>query len=174
MGRWSAVVIFGGVLAQREARAKTGPSKRGDFSKAHLEKSEFAYISPLDSRGAESTCHAELWYAWLDGSVVVIVSSDGWKARAVAKGRDRARVWLGNHGRWKGWFGSRNEAFRQAPSFDARVERIESDAKLDALLAVYETKYPAEIASWRDRMRSGFKDGSRVILRYRPTTTPTR
>jgi hypothetical protein len=38
---------------------------------------------------------------------------------------------------------------------------------IDRLLAVYEEKYPNEISKWRDRMRSGFADGSRILLRYR-------
>lgn len=168
-GRWSAAVFLGATLAETRAGAQQNATQRRGFSKARLEKSEFAYISPLDASGAESTCHAELWYAWLDESVVVIVSRDGWKARALSRGRSRARVWLGNHGRWKGWFGSRNEDFRGAMSFDAEVERIKDKATLEALLARYETKYPAEIEDWRARMRTGFEDGSRVLLRYRPS-----
>ena len=32
--------------------------------------------------------------------------------------------------------------------------------------ARYETKYPDEIADWRDEMRNGFRDGSRILIRY--------
>ena len=48
------------------------------------------YISPIRSDGAESQCHAELWYAWMQdspggdpsaGSVVVTVATKGWKAQ---------------------------------------------------------------------------------------------
>jgi hypothetical protein len=132
-----------------------------------LERSPYVYVSPLQANGKESSCHAELWYAWLDASVVVIVSSDRWKATAVARGLDRARVWVGDHGRWKSWTGGHNEAFREAPHFDARVEKLEDPLMIDRLLAVYEEKYPNEISKWRDRMRSGFADGSRILLRYR-------
>ena len=130
-----------------------------------LQQSEYAYISPLLADGSESTCHGEVWYAWLDGAVVVITGSDRWKARALRKGLDRARIWIGNHGRWKQLFG-KNEAFRQAPRFDARVE-VSKDAKLlDRMLAVFEKKYPEEIGDWRDKMRGGFADDSRTLLRY--------
>ena len=155
--------------AQRRSAQRLADAAGPGISKQTLVDSDFAYISPLDAKGSESTCHAEVWYAWLDGSVVVIVSRDGWKAQAAAKGRDTARIWIGNYGRWKGFFGTRNEAFRKAPSFDAQVERVRDEGVLDRLLATYEEKYPAEIASWRDRMRNGFSDGSRVILRYRPS-----
>jgi len=135
---------------------------------ALLEKSSFVYVSPLRSDGKESTCHSELWYAWLDGSVVVTVASTGWKARALAAGLHRARIWVGNHGRWKSFIGSNNEAFRSAPHFDARAEKVSDPKTLDALLAAYDRKYPAEIASWRDKMRRGNADGSRIMIRYTP------
>ena len=43
-------------------------------------------------------------------------------------------------------------------------------ALLDRLLERYETKYPAEIADWRDKMRSGYADGSRTLIRYTATS----
>ncbi len=131
------------------------------------QKSEFAYISPLLASGKESTCHGEVWFSWLDGSVVMITGTDRWKARAVARGLDTARVWLGDYGRWKGMF-STNESFRRAPSFDAKVSVSKDAELLDRMLADFERKYPDEIADWRDRMRSGFADGSRTLLRYTP------
>ena len=78
---------------------------------------------------------------------------------------DRARVWVGNHGRWKGLI-FRNEAFRVAPHFEARATRVRDAALLERLLALFETKYPDEIADWRDRMRGGYADGSRILIRY--------
>ncbi|MEM9173970.1 MAG: hypothetical protein AAGC67_01960 [Myxococcota bacterium] len=135
-----------------------------------LEESPFVYVSPLRRDGAESTCHAELWYAWLDDAVVVIVSSDRWKATALARGLDRARIWVGDHGLWKTWYGGRNEDFRRAPNFVGKGEAVKEGALLERLLARYEVKYPDEIADWRDRMRNGFADGSRTLIRYTPTT----
>ena len=133
----------------------------------NLESSTFVYLSPLQSNGSESRCHGEVWYGWLEGSVVIITAASTWKARSQALGRDRARIWVGNHGRWKGLVG-RNEDFRKAPSFDTRAAIVTDDALLDRLLALYETKYPDEIARWRDRMREGYADGSRVLIRYHP------
>jgi hypothetical protein len=130
-----------------------------------LEKSGFVYVSPLVGEGRESTCHAEVWFAWLDGSVVLITGSDRWTARALARGFDRARIWVGDHGRWKKLVG-RNESFRGAPKFDARAEPVKDEALLERMLAVYDTKYPEEIGSWRDKMRSGFHDGTRTLIRY--------
>ena len=132
-----------------------------------LDESGFVYISPLKSDGQESTCHAEVWFAHLDRSVVLITGAERWKARAVSKGLDRARIWVGDRGRWKQLIG-RNAGFRKAPHFDARVERVQDEKLLERMLAVFDEKYPEEIADWRDRMRSGFRDGTRHLLRYTP------
>jgi hypothetical protein len=149
-------------LAPRAARAKDAlPTQL-------LESSPFVYISPLRADGSESTCHGEVWYGWIDGAVVINTAPTTWKSRAVAKGRDRARIWVGDHGRVKQMIGS-NDAFRSAPRFDARAESVKQDEKLlEKLLALYEKKYPREIASWRDKMRAGYHSGERLLLRYTP------
>jgi hypothetical protein len=134
---------------------------------AALEASPFVYVSPLRADGAESTCHGEVWFAALDGAAVIITAHDRWKARALARGLDRARVWVGDHGPWSRLLG-KNEAFRSAPSFDARASLANDPKLLDRLIAAYERKYPREIADWRDRFRKGFADGSRVLIRYTP------
>jgi len=135
---------------------------------SELEKSPLVYISPLLASGKESTCHGELWFAWLDGSVVVTVATDRWKSQAVAKGLDKARIWVGDHGRWKGLLFN-NDAFRKSPSFEARAQLVRDAPQLvERLLSVYDEKYPAEIAAWRDKMKQGNADGSRVLIRYTP------
>ena len=132
-----------------------------------LSESPYVYVSPLRSDGQESRCHGEVWFGWIDGAVVVNTGSDRWKARSVRRGLDRARIWVGDFGRWQGLLG-KNEDFRRGPSFEARAEFVEDVRVLDRLLAQYEEKYPAEIGEWRDPMRKGFADGSRVLIRYRP------
>jgi hypothetical protein len=97
----------------------------------------------------------------------VNTASDRWKARSVRQGLDRARIWVGDFGRWKRPLGT-NEDFRNGPSFDARADLVSEARVLDQLLALYEEKYPNEIGKWHDPMRQGFADGSRVLVRYRP------
>ena len=132
-----------------------------------LPESEFVYVSPLHGDGRESTCHAEVWYGWLDDAVVLITSKDSWKARSVAKGLDRARLWVGSHGRWKTPLGGREE-FRKAPSFVGRARVSKDAALLDRLISVYDEKYPTEIGRWRDRFREGLASGERVLILYEP------
>jgi hypothetical protein len=132
-----------------------------------LEKSGFVYVSPLKKDGAESRCHGEVWYGWLDGRVVLITGKSTWKARALERGLARARIWVGDHGRVGRMLGS-NEAFRQAPSFEASAARSQDAALLDRLMAAYRAKYPDEIGQWEPRMRAGFANGERVLITYAP------
>lgn len=157
------LAALAGALAPRALARAALP----DASLAALEQSPYVYVSPLLADGSESRCHGEVWFGWLDGAAVVITGSERWKARALARGLDRARIWVGDHGTWKGMLGA-NESFRKAPAFEARAA-LSKDAKLlDRLLATFERKYPAEIGEWRDKMRRGFADGSRVLIRYTP------
>jgi hypothetical protein len=132
-----------------------------------LETSPFVYVSPLRKDGSESSCHGEVWYAWLDGAVVLTTAATTWKARSLGRGLTRARLWVGDYGRWKQMLGS-SEAFRAGPSFTARAEIARDEMLIERVLAVYEKKYPAEIGRWGARMREGQRDGSRVLIRYSP------
>ena len=148
--------------------AQAPKSETASLSQA-LRESPYVYISPLKGDGRESTCHGEVWFAWLDGAVVVTVATDRWKSRAVDQGLHHARVWVGDEGRWKGLLG-KNEDFRKAPHFDARAEKRKDPELLERLLVEYKRKYPSEIGRWSDRMRKGQEDGSRVLIRYVPTS----
>ena len=159
------VALAPAALARAQA-PKPGPVLAPSLVNA-LEKSPYVYVSPLRADGAESTCHGEVWFAWIAGAVVLTTAATSWKARSLARGLTRARLWVGDHGRWKQLMG-RNDRFRDAPSFVARVEPVRDSAFIDSLLAVYEKKYPAEIANWRGPMRAGQLDGSRVLIRYVP------
>lgn len=132
-----------------------------------LASSAFVYISPLRSDGRESRCHGEVWFAWLDGRVVITTSAQGWKARALRQGLGRARIWAGDFGRWRQLVGT-DESFRQAPHADAVAEFSQDPALLERLLAEFERKYPQEIERWRGDMGEGFRTGRRALIRYRP------
>jgi hypothetical protein len=133
-----------------------------------LPTSRFVYVSPLRKDGSESSCHGELWYTWMDGKVVVITPRKMWKGRAVDRGLDRARIWVGDHGRWKGTLGMKNEEFRKAPTFDARARVLDGPALIERLLTDYAKKYPDEIGTWRQRFRDGIASGERVLIGYEP------
>jgi len=149
--------------------AEPGTSAANQETIRLLDTSKFIYVSPLRKNGAESTCHGEVWYAWLDDTVVLNTRRGTWKVRSLEKGLDRVRIWVGDYGRWKPGIGSeRSEAFRKAPSFNARAS-FETDRKvLDRLIALYEKKYEGEFDRWREDMQAGFFSGQRKLIRYTP------
>ena len=149
------------------ARAQKAPAPAAPALATAFATSPYIYVCPLLKDGAESTCHGEVWFGWIDGSAVVITASKSWKARSLERGLTRNRLWVGDFGRWKQLMG-RNDTFRKAPSCMARAERISDASTIDNLLAIYEKKYPSEIANWRGPMRAGVKDGSRLMIRYVP------
>ena len=164
--RLAGGVVWAALLPSLPARADS-TSSASPSRAALLETSGLVYVSPLHPDGRESHCHGEVWFGWLDGAVVVITAESAWKARALAAGRDRARIWVGDHGRWKGWLWN-NEKFRQAPSFDARAVRSDDADLLERLMTLYGEKYPAEIGDWEPGMREGFASGGHVLIRYLP------
>ena len=135
-----------------------------------LARGRYVYASPLRVDGVESTCHGRLWFAWLDGSVVVNTGALRWRARSVARGLS-TRIWVGDHGSWEP---VGHEAFRRGPSFDARGGIVRDEALLERMLAVFDAKYAGEIEGWRERIRQGVRDGSRVLIRYTPDLSGLR
>lgn len=159
-------------LLFRNAQAGGKSQLRVGLERA-LTHGSYVYVSPLRSDGHESTCHAQLWFGWLDGDVIVSSKARSWRAQCVALGLDRARIWVGDYGSWKQPFGT-NDAFRAGPSFEARASIVEDQTLLQRLLTAYEAKYPAEISSWREQIQRGFHDGSRVLIRYAPDVASAR
>ncbi len=154
-----------GLLAAPLQRARAAAPS--DEASGALGSSRYAYVSPLRSDGSESACHGEVWFGWLDDRVVVITGSERWKARALVRGLDRARIWVGDYGAWKR-LGVTNDDFRKGPTFDARARKVTDPALLDGLMAEFRRKYPDEIGKWEPKMRAGFADGDRTLIAYEP------
>jgi hypothetical protein len=163
----AALVLFAPRLgfAEPQLAASTLPAATQQL----LDTSKFVYVSPLKKDGSESACHGEVWFAWLDGCVLVNSRRGTWKVKALQAGLDRARIWVGDYGRWKGPLGGTpSDAFRKGPSLDAHAS-FETDRKWnDQLIALYDHKYGDEFSRWHEDMQTGFYSGERKLIRYRP------
>ncbi len=127
-----------------------------------LARSYVVYLSPLKSDGSESVCHGEVWYVTDGRDVLVVTSSDRWRAVAIGEGLDRARLWVGEHGIWK----RANKAWEKDPTIDA-TGRIDGDAQAHAqALAAFGQKYAREWGKWGPRFQAGLSSGERVLIRY--------
>lgn len=96
---------------------------------------------------------------------MVVTASDAWRARAVGRGFRTARIWVGDEGVWT----DSDSAYRELPSALAEVSFIEDPDEHARLLEQFGDKYSLSWVLWGPRFRNGLKDGSRVMLRYRPT-----
>ena len=134
-------------------------------TRAELAGSSLVYLSPLKSDGNESRCKREIWFSWDGESVAIVTSAQGWKARAVSRGLDQARVWVADYGRIR--VGEAQKLAR-APSFLARAAIDRDPEAFERLLASFGKKYPGEWSTWETRFRNGIADGTRVVIRYRP------
>ncbi len=159
----------GGILLATVAFPFRGARAEGGFrvpaaTTRVLGKSPLVYVSPLKSDGAESRCHGEVWYFLDGGDVVLATATDAWKSRALRLGLDRARIWVGDYGPAS----SADGRFREGPSFLAEASIDADPATFERLLADFGRKYPASWEKWEPRFRSGYGDGSRRVIRYRP------
>ena len=169
-------LLVGGVFAlgaaallPRGAFAAGPPATFAATSTSWLEvakTSPLVYVSPLTKGGKESTCHGEVWFFVDGGDVVLATATKTWKVRALGKGLDRARVWVGDFGPYK----SAAEKLPSAPSFEAKARVDKDPAVFARLLAAYALKYPDEWDKWKPRFESSYADGSRVVIRYAPIT----
>ncbi len=130
---------------------------------APLDASKLVYLTPIKSDGGESQCMAEIWFAHEGGNVFVVTAPDAWRAEAVRRGLNRARLWVGEFGVWHDADG----AFRNAPELMATAA-LEENAETHArILAVMGGKYVDDgWSSWGPRFKKGLADGSRVMIRY--------
>lgn len=153
----------GALLIPGLARALPGALEGA--ARTALAASPLIYVSALTRDGAESRCHAEVWFAKDADTALVVTGADRWRAVAIGKGLTRARVWVGDHGVWAT---GKNEKFRSAPSFlaDATIER--APAQHDHALVLLGSKYTKEWGSWGPRFKNGLADASRVLIRYTP------
>jgi len=151
-------------LPLRLARAEEKPIVLDERTRNALERSPLVYVSPLKSDGNESSCHGEVWFFHDHGDVVLATGKDTWKARALGRDLDRARIWVGDYGPVK----SAGDKYRKAPAFLALASRDQDPEVFERLLAKFGQKYPDEWDKWEPRFRKGYAEGSRVVIRYSP------
>jgi hypothetical protein len=130
-----------------------------------IRESDLIYLTPIKSNGEESQCQAEIWFAADGRDMFVVTGTDTWRARAPRMGLAKARVWVGDLGVWTGTDGK----YKNLPNVDTDVSVIEDKQEQERVLELFGDKYTMEWLVWGRRFRNGLEDGSRTMLRYRPT-----
>lgn len=142
-------VLLAGVLTLPAAvSAELSPEIRNE-----LEKSKYVYIASMRESG-EFGRPAEIWFLWHEGAVYVGTPPETWRARRIRAGRPQAEIRVGAP---------------DGPSFRATGSIVEESGDLlPVLFETYARKYSDRWKNYEDRFRSGFRDGSRVLVRYVP------
>lgn len=164
--RETLILAAAGILWPALAHAEKSPaSPLSEAAREALGRSPLVYVSPLRRDGAESRCHAEVWFAADGADALVVTNAKAWRARAIGLGLTRARLWVGDHGEWDK--SGKTQAFKESPSFLAEASLETSQAIHDRSLVLFGSKYTREWSSWGPRFKKGLADGSRVLIRYR-------
>jgi hypothetical protein len=58
---------------------------------------------------------------------------------------------------------------KEGPTFLATARFDAKDSAIETALAAFGAKYSEEWSKWEPRFRKGLADGSRVLVRYRPS-----
>jgi hypothetical protein len=135
-----------------------------EATQAALRESDVIYLTPLKADGAESRCKAEIWFVEDEGAMYLVTSAQAWRARAIAQGLTRARVWVGEFGTWT----DAKDAFRAAPMLETVGSRVTDEQAQARVLERMGEKYRLSWLVWGPRFRNGLADGSRVMLQYVP------
>jgi hypothetical protein len=122
-----------------------------DVQKA-LTDSKYVYISSTRKDGSLGQ-PAEIWFFYHDGAVYVGTRPGSWRVRRIQAGRPAAKIAVGS---------------AAGPSFMATGSVVRDAAIEELLLTSFAQKYPDRWSSHEKSFRDGFKDGSRVLVKYVP------
>jgi hypothetical protein len=137
----STTVIAPCAHAELSAEIKTG-----------LASSKYVYIAST-RKGGSLGKPAEIWFLYHQGAVYVGTPPTSWRARRIKAGRTQAKIWVGK---------------TDGPSFMATGAIVSEPAAQQAMLEAYAKKYPDGWSKFEEKFRSGFKDGTRVLIKYTP------
>ena len=135
-----------------------------DDAREALQASHLVYLTPIRSDGSPSRCRAEVWFVQDRGDIIVVSQRHSWRAKAILKGLIYTKMWVGDLGVWT----RTNGRYKELPVIEAEG-RMETDVSTqERVLKAYKEKYNTGWLFWNRRFRNGLKEGSRVMLRYRP------
>ena len=123
-----------------------------DAIKNDLASSKYVYIASTRKDGSLSK-PAEIWFLYHNGAVYVGTPATTWRVRRIKAGRPQAKIWVGKP---------------DGPSFSATGMIVNDSDVAKIMLETYAKKYPDGWPRFEDKFRNGFKDGSRVMVRYVP------
>lgn len=149
------------LLAALAALARPAPVTAGELGadvEHALATAAYVYVA-TERKTGDFGRPAEIWFMWDDGAVWVASPPTSWRAKRIRAGRAKARIAVGRP---------------DGPSFPAEGAFVRDPAAYDKLCATFARKYPDGWPKYAASFRNGLRDGSRVLMRYRPTGAAAR
>lgn len=135
------------VLALPPAAAAGG---LGPELEAELRKSTYVYVASQRKDGTFGE-PAEIWFMFEDGAVWVGTRKTAWRTKRIRAGRAAATIAVGK---------------RDGPTFAATGKIVVDEKMYETLFRTFAKKYPGGWSKYEEGFRTGFADGSRVLIRY--------
>ena len=117
-----------------------------------LKESKYVYVQS-ERKSGQLGKPAEIWFFYDGGAVYVGTRPTSWRVRRIKAGRPDAKIAVGKV---------------DGPSFTATGSLPNDPAMQELLLKEYARKYPQGWETHEQSFRQGFKDGSRVLVKYVP------
>ena len=141
-------------------------SKLPDSIQDELRKAAYVYISSTRKDGSLGK-PSEIWFLYEQGAVYVGTRPASWRVKRIKAGRPQAKIWVGK-ANGPSMFNATAEALKGLPSFEATGSVVDDPKLHEAMLQAYAKKYPEGWPKHEEGFRTGFKDGSRVLVKYVP------
>jgi hypothetical protein len=161
--RRNLVTVCGGALALFALPLKLVAAKASSIKQA-IDSSDLIYLTAIRSDGNESSCQSEVWFVPRGSDLYVVTATSSWRVRALKKGLNKARIWVGDLGPWQGTEGK----YKDLPILDAMAAEVTDATEQEQILDKFGSKYTAGWIFYGSRFRDGLADGSRTMVRYRP------
>jgi hypothetical protein len=151
------LTICVGVLPAASQFGQISKAQLIDELKEQLANSRYVYISSARKDHSFGK-PAEIWFLFHEDSVWVGTPPESWRAKRIKAGRRMAKIAVGKV---------------DGPVFFARGTIVQDPKVEELLFQTFATKYPEGWPQHEESFRKGFKDGSRVLIRYSPHETET-
>jgi hypothetical protein len=132
--------------------AGAGAADLPEAVKSQLATSKYVYIASTRKNGSLGK-PAEIWFLYHHGAVYVGTPPTSWRARRIKAGRTQAKIWVGK---------------ADGPSFVATGAIVNEPDVYPVMYEAYAKKYADGWSHFEEKFRTGFKDGSRVLIKYVP------
>jgi hypothetical protein len=144
----------------------TADSSLPDSVQEELRTATYVYISSTRKDGSLGK-PSEIWFLYEQGAVYVGTRPASWRVKRIKAGRPQAKIWVGKP---KGptMFGASEAALKNLSSFEAIGSVVNDPTIHEAMLQAYAKKYPQGWPKHEEGFRTGFKDGSRLLVKYVP------